>query len=474
MSIDGFSSTVRPPEEPVPGCRVVSFIDQAGTGLDLAFTQGLAAAGRPELLLWARPTEGSDPGADWALTHRERSELLGQWALDMFSGRLGSGDEREELFDGGTTAARFRFGRPGLVTDLHHPQLPEAAWMISVSWSLLRRARAGAPAPLGPAAARRMQSWISRAEATGLGRCSPDSPGPISLAGLGLGTDPHRFGPMTPWVEARIAQLPAAGPELISTWLGRQHLAGYARPPGGPMDDLERLAARTRRTPFCREASRVAQEVSAAIVGRTGRPTRLWDQILDGVLLPLDPAEHDALESALGAALNDGLEELLLTAVLADRATPSLIADGSGPWEWAVSGRQPPGRAWLAAADCRQVTRELLAPATAEQLAEVAARAEQPFRLEERFVLGQLVGGLQTTTAASARPGRLIRRDQRRGLPPPTVQTVERVAGQLLAAIAQPHRFAGEHWELIRQTIEPVAPGLDEKRPPATRPSSLW
>jgi hypothetical protein len=292
---------------------------------------------------------------------------------------------------------------------------------------------------------------------------------------LSIGTvSPSRFGPMTPWVEARITQLRAAGPELISSWLGRQHLAGYARQPGDLMDSLEQLAARSHRTAACREASRVAQELSAAVIGRPGQPGPVWDQVLDGVLLPLQPADHDAMEGALCVALNDGLEELLITAVLADRAGTWLIADGSGPWEWAVSGRQPPGRPWLAAPDCRQITRELLARATADQLAEVATRAQQPFQLDERFVLDQLVRGLQTTTSASARPGQLIRRDQRRGLPPPIAQTAELLAGQLLAAIAQPRRFTAEHWELIRHTVEPIAPGLSQKGPPPTRSSFFW
>ena len=416
MSIDGFSSTVFPPDEPLPGCRVVSFIDVAGTGLDVAFTQGLATFDLPELLLWARPTEGSDPGADWQLTHRERSELLGRWAIEMLSDQLGEGAEHEELFDGGSTVARFRFGRAGLITHLHHPQLPQPAWMISVSWSLVRRARPEpAPPVLGAAVERRMRSWISQAEATTLSwRSRPVPGGPSgpepSLAGFSIATpSPHRFGPMTPWVEARFAQLLAAGPEVIGGWLGRQHLAEYARSPGDPMEDLSRLAVRCRRTAACREASRAAQELAAALIGRPGRPTRVWDQVLDGVLLPLQPGDHEAMESQLCVALNDGLEELLLTAVLADRAGPRLIADGSGPWEWAAAGRQPPGRPWLATAEARRAARELLAPATADQLAEVAARAQQPFRLDERFVLGQLVTGLQTTTAASARPGQLIR-----------------------------------------------------------------
>ena len=75
MSINGSFHSVIPSDSPVPGWRVVSLIDPAGAGQDLAFSQGLAAFQLPELLLWARPTEGFDPGADWLLSHRERSRV---------------------------------------------------------------------------------------------------------------------------------------------------------------------------------------------------------------------------------------------------------------------------------------------------------------------------------------------------------------------------------------------------------------
>ena len=73
-------------DDPSPGWQVISFLDPAGTGSDLAFTEGLSAFGLPELLLWARPTEGFDPGADWLLTHRERSRLLNRWAVELMPG----------------------------------------------------------------------------------------------------------------------------------------------------------------------------------------------------------------------------------------------------------------------------------------------------------------------------------------------------------------------------------------------------
>ncbi len=106
--------------------QVVSFVDPAGTGGDLAFTEGLSALGLPELLLWARPTEGLDPGVDWLLTHRERSRLLNRWAFELINDTLRPGTGREERFDGGHSIARFRFSRANFASPLQHPYLPTA------------------------------------------------------------------------------------------------------------------------------------------------------------------------------------------------------------------------------------------------------------------------------------------------------------------------------------------------------------
>jgi hypothetical protein len=98
---------------------VVPVIDPTGGGGDLTFTQGLSHQALPELLLWARPTEGTDPGADWLLGHRERAALLNRWAAELLAGRPLERFERKELFDRGTATARFRFPRSGPALLVH-------------------------------------------------------------------------------------------------------------------------------------------------------------------------------------------------------------------------------------------------------------------------------------------------------------------------------------------------------------------
>jgi hypothetical protein len=511
---------------PSPGWRVVSFIDPAGTGSDLAFTDGLSAFGLPELLLWARPTEGFDPGADWLLSHRERSRLLNRWALELIAGTLTTGAEREERFDGGHTVARFRFGRPSWVSALNHPYLPERSRVISMAWSLLRRAPiARPPTGLTPAMARRMERWITEADAITLGRGL--RPGtldqdldpaevaalPVELAARSLGiTGPDRFGPMTRWVDARIGQVLAVDAEAVAGFLNRLRLARYGRCEDCLLDDLLRLATRSQRDGECREASRTAQDLSLTLAGPPGQPTALWRRAvlkirqndeqmddgqvdndrrdepqddwldddrpaefrLDGGLdherpgETLQIAEVNTEESELRTLLSDGLELLLVSAALADVCAPAQIASTTGPWEWALNDERLPGRLWLARPALRQATRQLLAPATPDHLADAAERFWQTANFGPYRALGRLVGGLQTSAAASAQQGALLRRDQRRGLPRPIVRAADQLAGQLLTAIARPRDFPEEYWDLLRQSLFPLAPELPLDLPTET------
>jgi hypothetical protein len=482
MSIHGPHSAVSSAdEEPAPGWRVISLIDPAASGSDLAFTDGLTAFELPELLLWGRPTEGNDPGADWLLTHRERARLLNRWALETVIGQLGSGERREERFDGGHTVARFRFGRPVSAADLRHPHLPPQTPVISVAWSLQRLRSARAPAgreaaPLSPAVERRMRLWISRAEATTQAwrlRLDTVEEGvptllPHHLAALSIGSPSHgRFGPMTPWVDARIAQVMAAGSDAVAGFLARLHLAEHARCEDCLLEQFDRIATRSHRNAACREASQAAQELALAVAGWPESSTPVWAQAVSAALLPLPAEEVPAADETLRVALTDGLETLIRTAVLADLLAPSLIANGSGPWEWAVNGQRIPGRPWLAAPKVRRAARQLLAQATPSQLAatvEESRRSPDPARLR---AVSQLVTGLQTVAAASP-PSSLFRRDQRRGLPRPIVRYADELAEHLVAAMALPHRFAPDSWDLIRQSLHLLAPALPVQLPKDT------
>ena len=480
-------------DDPSPGWQVISFLDPAGTGSDLAFTEGLSAFGLPELLLWARPTEGFDPGADWLLTHRERSRLLNRWAVELMAGQLTIGAEREERFDGGNTVARFRFGPPTLVSVLNHPYLPPGGRVISMAWSLLRQAPLARP-PSGPTptVARRMERWITEAEAVTFSRGLRSGRLDHTVAALPPNPEASpsdRFGPMTPWVNARISQVLGVDAEAVAAFIGRTRLARCGRCEDCFLDDLLRLATRSHRAAQCREASRVAQELSLAVTGAPRQPTALWHRVVtsenrpiistdepifvdDHPVFPDDEpifaggpeivlaADDESAEESMRTLLSDGLELMLISAVLADVCSSAQIASATGPWEWALNDQRLPGRLWLARPAFRQTARRLLSSATPDQLAETAEKSLQSAALGLNRSIPRLVGGLQTTSAASAQPGALLRRDQRRGLPRPLVETADELAGQLLTALARPHDFPSGYWNILRHNLFPMVTGL--------------
>ena len=51
-----------------PDWQVTAVFDPEGGGRDFAYSVGLTDRGLPELHLWARPSLGDDPGADWKLS----------------------------------------------------------------------------------------------------------------------------------------------------------------------------------------------------------------------------------------------------------------------------------------------------------------------------------------------------------------------------------------------------------------------
>ena len=59
-------------DESRPFWEVQIVFDPDGTGADFAYTIGLHTRGLPELHIWARPSLGDDPGADWMLSTRDR------------------------------------------------------------------------------------------------------------------------------------------------------------------------------------------------------------------------------------------------------------------------------------------------------------------------------------------------------------------------------------------------------------------
>lgn len=86
--------------------QIYSVFDPDGGGADFAYTDGLWPR-HPEVFVWARPVDGDDPGADWALSPRDRGVLLNELAVELLAGRCSVGAQWYAVYDDGWTIVHF-------------------------------------------------------------------------------------------------------------------------------------------------------------------------------------------------------------------------------------------------------------------------------------------------------------------------------------------------------------------------------
>ena len=67
----------------IPDWQVTAVFDPDGKGKDFAYTVGLFERELPELHLWARPSLGDDPGADWKFSPRDCCGILNELAWQL-------------------------------------------------------------------------------------------------------------------------------------------------------------------------------------------------------------------------------------------------------------------------------------------------------------------------------------------------------------------------------------------------------
>ena len=76
--------------------QVTAVFDPDGEGQDFAYTVGLFERDLPELHLWARPSLGDDPGADWKFSPHDCCRILNELAWQLIDGELAIGDSWEQ------------------------------------------------------------------------------------------------------------------------------------------------------------------------------------------------------------------------------------------------------------------------------------------------------------------------------------------------------------------------------------------
>lgn len=179
-----------------PFWQVQAVFDPDGEGSDFAYTIGLAARGRDELHMWARPNFGDDPGADFRLSHRDLGGFLNEYAWQWLDGTLTVGDVIEKELDGGLTTIRITVGAPV------HPLEVDAfgarsAQIVPLRWSL-HRISVGEPVAIAES---ERAAWTRRIQAMEVSCVHAPSIPLAPRRGDAVSFDvDQRYGPLTSWV----------------------------------------------------------------------------------------------------------------------------------------------------------------------------------------------------------------------------------------------------------------------------------
>jgi hypothetical protein len=342
--------------------RVQSVFDPDGGGADFAYTIGLHTRDLPELHLWARPSLGADPGADWQFSNRDRVGVLNELAELLVEGRLDVGSELSREYDGGLATVSFRVDPPGDREELEALGVPPGVDVLPVRWSLHRPAE-GPLRPLTEEADRAASGLFLRTvQSLELG--GPALPG-WELPTKRPAFDPdQRFGPLTPVVLARGAQLWQADDETIVALLraAASTNVGYTL-----------TYAVTRATAFARPVGRrkALEELRGATHGlvdaltviapASGRWRRISEAFDPGWWAELDGEGRRKLARDLAGLLHEVTVSCLMVDAVADVADESLLLEGRGPWEAGMSREPlPPGPEWEVSGAARTSVDNLL------------------------------------------------------------------------------------------------------------------
>lgn len=357
-----------------PFWQVQGVFDPDGQQPDFSYTIGLHDRGLPELHLWAQPDAGEDPGADWKLSMRDRSHLLNEFADLAVRGRLGVGAEIERRYDAGQTILRFRIGPPADREVLEAYGIAPDAAVVPVHWSL-HRAPEGPRGAMAPERERAAASAYREIQAGLL--AGRRAPGGWSLPRTPSFAPDQRFGPRTPVVLARAAQLWQADDEVVADLL---HAALLVEGAGMSLTYPTAVAgALARQVGRSRCLADVDEDVEDLVMWLTSRPAARarWRRVVrtfdaEG-WAAVAPDERDRMARRCAGLLRDLLDMCLSVEVVADVADDDLLLSAHGPWLSGLRRGAPvPGVAWAAGPDVLAVVADLLAPLDLETLGIVA------------------------------------------------------------------------------------------------------
>jgi hypothetical protein len=338
--------------------RVVCVCDADGSGRGVAYTVGLHRLGLPELFVWARPSDGVDPGADWRFSHRDLGEVLSGLADLLIGGDITTGSEVEHLVDAGVASARLRIRPETVGAALDVPGiaalgdlgLPDDRFVRPVGWAL-ERPPAAAPAALGTDVTRwladtvtavRARTTTLRAQVEARGgragqvppRWRPVTAGSAGSAGSvssGSTDSPWTaFGPLGALVVARAEQVLVCDAVLLTRFLDTVLDVGDD-PPGEVLGPVTSVAAASGRGDLPAALEAAADDVTALLVGESG-PTVRWRRAWPTQQHRVCPGHVHALEPLARQRLREHVHGLLVCEAFADVLPAVLVAQGRRSW----------------------------------------------------------------------------------------------------------------------------------------------
>ena len=333
-----------------PPWTVQAVFDLDGRGGDFAYTIGLSAFDVPELHIYGRPSIGDDPGANWKFSCNDLCRLLNELGAKLVRGDISVGSVLERAYDGGLVQVRFQVDPPGDRDELEAFGAPAGADVLPVRWSL-HRAPEGSLVAMTPEAA----AWAAQEYDAILGSLVTQAAAPGWRLPVGPSFDPEQtYGPRTPIVIGRAAELWQASPELLANLLGAAGqvlvATGSLSYPGSRAHSVARTVGRSRLL------ERLEADVHRWLAtfeshAETRQTWRRAVQLAAGNDWRVDSrATRERWRRYCVGLLHDVVRAGLLVEAVADVAPVDLVLEGRGPLMGAGrSAGVAPGKEWFAA-----------------------------------------------------------------------------------------------------------------------------
>lgn len=290
--------------------EVIGVFDPDGDKPDFSYTVGLHAHGLPELHLWARPSDGADPGQDWGLSQHDRHGLLNRWARRLRDGDLRPGSSWTDEMDFGLVRVTFTVGDPVIPAAVDAFAVASGATVLPVRFAL-ERAPSRVEAEPDAEALALIAAWTADV---------------VASSGAGAWADDGSTGPAGGLLAAvRAAVAAASHRQLTELFYGVLVLDS-----GTPMGPRRILAGAVAHA---RVAGRNAAVEVARSLGTADAERLMADPDVDRELMEFMHARPDEerMRGGIHSLLSDGLEVAYACAVLVDVLPHGILSAGLAP-----------------------------------------------------------------------------------------------------------------------------------------------